>query len=567
MKLSYSLFFFLFFVYSSALWGQELVLDMTEKHDLLYKNEDKIQPFIQEYVAELADGNLIEIEGEKIYTTKVLNEFYKLTSYAPAWSDYAAWLDAFKAIEGSYHDGLLPDDYHMDGMLGIIEKIKSVDDADDVDYKWVAKFDLLMTDAVLLYAYHLLEGKVDPHDLDVQWNFGYTQLPGGNGKKLVDAIKNKKVSHELHKLRPQLAGYDRMMDELAKYRAIARKGGWDKIPAGGKIDPGDADSRIPDIRKRLSFSGDLTDNSDMTNKTYDASLEKDIRYFQEKHGLDSDGIIGKGTFAALNVPVEEKINQLRVNLERSRWIMHNLSEDFLIVNVAMFRAYVVQNSKITHNTNVQVGTYYHKTPVFKSSLKYIEFNPTWTVPRSITVREMIPKIKKDHGYLKSKNMVLLDGSGKIVPFSSVDFDKISTNNFPYVIRQEPGPGNALGEMKFIFPNKYSVYLHDTPSKYLFDHASRSFSHGCIRTQNPLQLAEVLLEGTDWDKQKIQETLDSKKTTRAYFDEPIDVLLLYWTAGAYQNESIFYFPDIYKRDQPILEKLNKEVEVVVFDKLR
>jgi murein L,D-transpeptidase YcbB/YkuD len=455
----------------------------------------------------------------------------------------------------------------MDGMLEIIEKIKTVNDAGDVNFKWVAKFDLLMTDAILLYAYHLLEGKVNPYDLDVQWNFGYTQLPGGNSEKLANAIKNKSVSQELHKLRPQLAGYSIMMDELVKYRAIADAGGWSTISDGGKIDPGDTDSRIPDIRKRLNLSGDLTDKSDLTNETYDAQLEKDIRYFQEKHGLDSDGIIGKGTFTALNVPVEEKIDQIRVNLERYRWIVHNLSEYFIIVNIARFKVYVVQNNEVIHKTNVQVGSYYHKTPVFKSRLKYIEFNPTWTVPRSITVNEMIPKIKKNHDYLQNKNMVLLDGSDNIVPLSSVDFEKISVKNFPYVIRQEPGPGNALGQMKFIFPNKYSVYLHDTPSKYLFDRASRSFSHGCIRTQNPLQLAEVLLEETDWNKQKIRETLDSKVTTRAYFDKPIDVLLLYWTAGVYQDESVFYFPDIYKRDQPILEKLDKEVEVVALKKLR
>jgi len=567
MKLFCKFLLSLIFFSSSILFSQESIDDATKKHDLIYKNVDKIQPLIKEYVEMMADGSTMKIEGEKIYATEVLKEFYKLNNYAPAWVDHDAWLDAFEALEGSFEDGLLPDDYHMDGMLKIIEKVKDFDDAGDFDFEWVAKFDLLMTDAILLYAYHLLEGKVDPHDLDIQWNFDYTELPGGDGQGLSKAIRNKTVSTELLKLRPQQAGYTMMMNELAKYREIAEKGGWGKISDGGKIDPGDADSRVPEIRKRLSLSDDLTDQSALASETYDASLEKDIRYFQEKHGLDSDGIIGKGTFGALNIPVEDKIDQLRVNLERSRWIMHNLSEDFILVNIARFMAYTVQNNEFTFSTNVQVGTYYNKTPVFKSKLKYIEFNPTWTVPRSITVNEMIPKIKKDHDYLKSKNMVLLDGSGKIVPFSSVDFDNISAKNFPYVIRQEPGPGNALGEVKFIFPNQYSVYLHDTPSKYLFDKASRSFSHGCIRTQNPLQLAEVLLKGTDWDKQKIQETLDSKQTARAYFDEPFDVLLLYWTAGKYKEESIFYFPDIYKRDKPILDKLDKEVEVVAFKKLK
>ncbi|MCK5692652.1 MAG: L,D-transpeptidase family protein, partial [Bacteroidales bacterium] len=333
--------------------------------------------------------------------------------------------------------------------------------------------------------------------------------------------------------------------------------------AGGKIDPGDSDPRISQIRRRLEITGDLSDLNNINSELYDPALKKDILYFQERHGLEADGVIGKASFAAMNVPVDIKINQIRINLERYRWVTHNLSENFIIVNIARYRAYVVKNSERVFETNVQVGTDLNKTPVFKSRLQYIEFNPTWTVPRSITVKEMIPKIKKDHNYLTDRNMVLLDGSGKVVPMSSVDFSGISANNFPYTIRQEPGPGNALGEVKFIFPNKYAVYLHDTPSKYLFGKAKRSFSHGCIRTQNPLDLAEVLLEGSVWDKQKIRETLDSKKTTRALFDEPIDVLLLYWTAGLYQQKSVFFYPDIYERDAQILMKLDRDVEKVAF----
>jgi hypothetical protein len=187
----------MFFLFAAVAFGQNLEVDMAQKHDLLYKNKTEIQPFIKEYVEQMADGSTMKIEGEKIYTTEVLDEFYKLSDYAPAWADYGAWLDAFKALEESYNDGLLPDDYHMKGMLEIVEKIKDYDDEDDFEHEWVAKFDLLMTDAILLYAYHLLEGKVDPRELDVQWNFGYTALPGGDGKRLSDAIQNKSVSVEL----------------------------------------------------------------------------------------------------------------------------------------------------------------------------------------------------------------------------------------------------------------------------------------------------------------------------------------------------------------------------------
>lgn len=547
--------------------GQEQVQNRDEKlkaqHRRYYKDPHKIRPFIQELVEDLENGVLAEIEEEKIFVKTALGSFYKYIDYKPAWTDPKALNEAIEALEGSFEDGLVPEDYHLDVLASIVEKIRNSDREGIIDYEWIAKFDLLLTDALLLYAYHLMEGKIDPHSLDVHWNFGYAELPGGDGKLLAQAIKNHTILEELHKLRPQIDDYADLKRELSEYRVIAEYGGWTKIKAGGKIEPGDSDPRIINIRSRLETTGDLSNLNDMDSELYDQSLEQDVRSFQDRHGLDNDGVIGKASFAAMNVPVEEKIDQIRVNLERFRWVMHNLTDNYLVVNIARFRAYLVRDSSLAYSTNVMVGTEQNETPVFKAPLKYIEFNPTWTVPRSITVKEMIPKMKKDHSYLSDRNMVLLDGSGNIVPMSSVDFASISANKFPYTIRQEPGPGNALGEVKFIFPNKYAVYLHDTPSKYLFSKASRSFSHGCIRTQNPITLAEVMLEGSSWDKQKIRETLESKKTSRAYLDEPMDVLLLYWTAGLYEGDRVFFFPDIYKRDGAILEKLDRDVEKIAF----
>ena len=546
-------------------WAQTQNRDeaLRKQHGHLYNDVEQITPHIQSLVDDLSNGVLVEIEQEKIYAKSVLAEFYQHIEYKPAWKDFEALLLAIQALEGSYNDGLLPVDYHVDVLRSIFEKLEQSTDQGAVNHEWVAKFDLLMTDAILLYGYHLMQGKIDPHSLDVQWNFGYAELPGGDGKLLAEAINNHTILQVLHGLRPTIPSYADLMRELAEYRTIAENGGWGTVSAGGKIDPGDSDPRINQIRRRLEITGDLSNLNNMNSELYDPALKKDILYFQERHGLEADGVIGKASFAAMNVPVEIKIDQIRVNLERFRWVTHNLSDNFIIVNIARYRAYVVKNSERVFETNVQVGTDQNKTPVFKSRLQYIEFNPTWTVPRSITVKEMIPKIKKDHNYLTDRNMVLLDGSRKVVPMSSVDFSGISANNFPYTIRQEPGPGNALGEVKFIFPNKYAVYLHDTPSKYLFGKAKRSFSHGCIRTQNPLDLAEVLLEGSVWDKQKIRETLDSKKTTRALFDEPVDVLLLYWTAGLYQQKSVFFYSDIYERDAQILMKLDRDVEKVAF----
>jgi len=543
--------------------AQERGQDLQKQHERLYEKPELITSHIRELVEGMSKGEIVEIENEKIYAKSVLGNFYKHMEYEPAWNDFEAFTQAVQALEGAMDDGLLLEDYHVDVLRAIVDKMKESNEQGAINYEWVAKFDLLLSDAILLYAFHLLDGKIDPHSLDVQWNFAYAELPGGDGKLLADAIDKHTLLNELHALRPQIPSYEKLMGELAEYRIIARLGGWESIPAGGKIDPGDSDPRIPLIRRRLEITDDLSDLYNMDSELYDSSLEKDLRYFQARHGLDVDGIIGKASFAAMNVPVEEKIDRIRVNLERFRWVTHNLSENYIIVNIARFRAYLVKNSERSFSTNVQVGTDLNKTPVFKSRLKYIEFNPTWTVPRSIAVKEILPKIKKDPDYLGDRNMVLLDRSGNIVPLSSLNTDALSANNFPYTVRQEPGPGNALGELKFIFPNQYAVYLHDTPSKYLFGKASRSFSHGCIRTQNPVALAEAILEGSPWDRQLIQETLDSKATTRAYLDTPMDVLLLYWTAGIYQEKSVFFFPDIYERDGKILKKLDQDVEKLAF----
>ena len=439
--------------------------DLRKQHQRLYKDVELITPHIQALVDDLSNGVLVEIENEKIYAKSVLAKFYQHMEYVPAWKDLEALKEAIEVLEGSYNDGLLPVDYHVDVLRSIVGKIQNSKAQGEVNHEWVAKFDLLMTDAIMLYAYHLMDGKIDPHSLDVQWNFGYAELPGGDGKRLAEAINNHTLRQELHELRPAIPSYANLMRELAEYRIIAENGGWGTITAGGKIDPGDSDPRILQIRRRLEITGDLSDLNKMNSEVYDQSLEKDVRYFQDRHGLESDGIVGKASFAAMNVPVETNIDQIRVNLERFRWVTHNLSEDYIIVNIARYRAYVVKNSERAFDTNVQVGTDVNKTPVFKSKLKYIEFNPTWTVPRSITVKEMIPKIKKDHNYLSDRNMVLLDGSGKIVPMSSVDFNSISANNFPYTIIIHIRRNNCILPPNFSSmtrsPNKVQIFIIPT----------------------------------------------------------------------------------------------------------
>lgn len=387
------------FLFLSAQVNEKETIQLYKK---IYKDKDKIAAVIKEEIKALQENKKLVIEGEEILSKQFLPRFYEERDYNPAWADYESFLDAITAVEGSYDDGLVPTDYNLDGMLRIRDAILKEKDASDFDYSWTAKFDILLTDAIFLYAFHLFDGKTDPHSLDVDWNFGYADLPENTPEELTLAIDNKTLSEDLDGLRPAFPEYRMMMKELAKYRDIHEKGGWKTIEPGGKIDPGDKEPRIPEIRQRLAITGDLTNTWNLDDDLYDPELEIDIRSFQDRHGLASDGVIGKGTFAALNIPVEKKISMLRVNLERTRWIMNTVETDYIVVNIARFKAFVEHDFKLVHETNVMVGRTYHKTPVFRAKLAYIEFNPTWTVPVSITRKELVPKIQKDPGYLKRK---------------------------------------------------------------------------------------------------------------------------------------------------------------------
>jgi murein L,D-transpeptidase YcbB/YkuD len=243
-----------------------------------------------------------------------------------------------------------------------------------------------------------------------------------------------------------------------------------------------------------------------------------------------------------------------------RWVFRDLPDEFIIVDIAGFHVYVVKNGLQVWESRVQVGKPYHATPVFKDTMRYLDFNPTWTIPPGILRRSTLPAIRKDPGYLQRSNMTVLTTSGTVVDPSTIDWAATATGGFPYMIRQEPGPDNALGRVKFMFPNKYMVYLHDTPSKGLFARSERTFSSGCIRVQNPFDLAELLLADQGWDRSRIDQVVASKKTTRVNLENPITVMLLYWTAEVDQDGTVHFRNDVYDRDAPIIQGLDEPFRV-------
>jgi len=371
-----------------------------------------------------------------------------------------------------------------------------------------------------------------------------------------DVLNKKNIAAALEETGPDTPFYNWLRQALVTYRGIMAGGGWPTVPDGEVLKLGSSGPRVAALRERLTITGDLTAPGPADPAVFDEGLDAGVKHFQERHGIDPDGKVGPSSIEELNVPVEARINQIRATLERVRWVFRDIPGDYLIVDIAGFHAFLVEEGEPIWSTRVQVGKPYHATPVFKDTMRYLDFNPTWTIPPGILRNETLPRIRKDPDYLSRNNMSVVTNAGKIVDPSTIDWAATATKGFPYMIRQEPGPHNALGRVKFMFPNKYMVYLHDTPSKGLFARTERAFSHGCIRTENPFDLATLLLDDQGWDRARVDQVVASKKNTRVNLDEPITVMLLYWTAQSDAEGTVFFRRDVYDRDAPIIKGLDE-----------
>ncbi len=501
------------------------------------------------------EAGSVSADGIILNAQDVLSNYYELNEYKPAWKNKKDFKEVISILQDSYNEGLLPDDYHMSNINRLISETKANPDP----YK-LADLDLLITDGLLLYASHLIMGKVDQSKIRTGWDVQPNKLPGNGDSLLYLTLAHKDLTAVINSLKPDNFMYRHLRKGLKHYREIAKNGGWPQIPDGDVLKPGAKDERVLTITKYLKIVGDLPEDVVSSNDNiYNSTVVEAVKKFQFRHNLNQDGVIGKGTLTAMNVTVEQRIAEIRVNMERARWVIHHLPNDFLVVNIAGFNIRRLRNDSIIYYSRVIVGRHYHESPIFKGKLRYIILNPTWTLPYSIATKETLPKLQRDPGYLEKKNMIIMDRSGKVLDPSTIDFNKLSAGNFPYTLRQKAGPHNALGEVKFIFPNKYSVYLHDTPARSLFANEDRAFSHGCIRLDKKWELFLSLVDEPDvWNMEKINEVLASEKTTRVNLKNPIDIILLYWTAGADKADKLYFNKDVYQRDPAVLSELNKSV---------
>lgn len=511
--------------------------------------------FIQEYITGLVEEKTDSLKGEEMFSRTALPLVYDSNGYQLVWADTLYRDHAIQVLMDSKKDGLDPNDYHLNSIASFLEE-------NSEDYQEKAALDLLITDAIVLYGYHLLNGKTDANTLEPTLA-KKENLPS---EEMMTAFKDHLFNGELEMiidhLRPNTQYYYGLMSGLEKYKSILDSGGWDVIEVKArKIEPDSSYASIPSIRKKLLIEGDLVMTLDtisgdslLNDLVYDSLLVDAVKTFQKRHGLNSDGIIGKGTVAELNKTAKDKVDLLKANLERARWIYHGLPRDYILVNIAGYDLRLVRDSALVWETRVVAGTVTNATPIFKDELQYIVLNPTWTVPSSISNDEILPKIQKDSTYLVRNNMSLLSGSGKSVDPSEVDFSSIKRGAFPYIVRQEPGYSNSLGRVKFIFPNPHAIYLHDTPSRSHFSREKRAFSHGCIRVEDPLKLAELVLDDQGVERAYIDSIIETRKPKKKNLTEPLPVYLTYSTAFA-DDSLVYFYEDVYDRDKALMEALN------------
>lgn len=507
--------------------------------------ERDIRAELSARLAQLGSGATLTIAGERLSRSAELSALYIESGGRPLWSD-ATGAALLAQVQASIRDGLTPAHYHERALSGAAARPRTPAGA--------AELDLLRTDALVQLARDLRDGRGRPAAearvaAEPATSDALTPL-------LARAIENGRIAELLASLRPQHEIYSGLTEALARLRGMEAGGGWPSLPAGPAMRPGSIDARVPLLRARLRLSGDLPlDAGTGGSSAFDAALEDGVRRFQHRHGLNEDGIVGPRTLAALNVAVGARIAAVRVNLERARWIVRALPARFVVVNIAGARVYLIDGRDVRLESRVIVGKTATRTPIFRATMQRVELNPYWSVPPSIN-GEILAAIRRDGSYLRREGIRVFTQAGREIPRGSIDYSRYSGATFPYVFRQDPGPLNALGRIKLLFPNAYNVYLHDTPARSLFAQEERLFSHGCIRVQHPVRLAAEVLADPGWTEASLEAEIERGAHRTIPLRSALPVLVLYWTASVDLHGELHFYPDVYDRDAAILAELDR-----------
>jgi murein L,D-transpeptidase YcbB/YkuD len=401
----------------------------------------------------------------------------------------------------------------------------------------------------------MLTGRISPRAIESAWHIDPRDVDVDSA--IARTLASPRLDQALRALEPQEEGYSALVNDLARYRTLAQRGGWPRLPAGVVLRAGDSSQVVRRLRDRLRAEGYAVPAPSTAPERFDAALADAVIEYQRRHGLAEDGVVGPRTLAALNVTAAHRVRQIAANLERYRWLPPDLGNRYVIVNIPAFRLAAFDHGERVLSMRVVVGSELaaRHTPVFADSMSYVQFGPYWNVPRSIAVHEILPEARRDRGYLTRNDYEVVRGWGDDAPV--VDPWRLSNaalSSTRYRIRQRPGPDNALGRVKFMFPNDFNVYLHDTPAQSLFDERVRAFSHGCVRVADPAGLAAFVLAGRpEWTVERIRATLDAGDRVRVDLPQKLPVYLLYLTAFDRDGEVAFR-EDLYDLDEPLLRAI-------------
>lgn len=487
------------------------------------------------------DSRTLAIDGVPLLSASVLADFYLQRGYALAWSEPAPIEALLELVERSEEEGLRPEDFHVErlrelshpGMLAVLQGAARL------------AADLQLTDALLRYAHHTRYGKLDPIIVDQKWN-DRAPVPA---ERLIADMRGALEADDLAdfldgRFQPPF-WYQDLKRALGHYAGARRLQTLDPVPSGPVLSLGTRGERVAQLRERLHRLGYGKPAPSDPPEIFDAALSEAVRAFQRGQGLSADGAVGPQTLAAINDPVDEsKIERIRLNLERMRWLYEELPPDYVFVDVADYMAHLVRGREIAWSTRVIVGQEDSQTPMFRDQLDHLVLNPTWTVP--VSIQKKLTKVSDKYTLIDRR-------SGRRVSGGNVaDYKR-------YRVVQQPGPENALGRVKFMFPNRHAVYMHDTPGKALFGRPARALSHGCVRVQNPMKFAELLLEESSWDRARIDSVLEGTQTRTVNLSQPLPVLLYYLTARADADGNLRLRRDVYGRDPAVAEALDQPVQ--------
>ncbi|KAJ56894.1 peptidoglycan-binding protein [Actibacterium mucosum KCTC 23349] len=484
--------------------------------------------------------------AEAASSSEALSEFYRTTNYEAIWTgkDDKARRRAFvKALASVDAHGLPSSRYSAEMVRELLKSAKSSRDLGRVEVELSQMF--------LQYAQDLQSGVLDGTRLIE----GIKRKPSRrDGTAQLVAFSKSAPNAYFKSLAPKSPEYKRLMAEKQRLERLLGAGGWGEGVPKGKLEPGDSGAKVVALRNRLIAMGYMKRSP---SQSYDSKLQKAVQAFQIDHGLLADGVAGDATIAALNVPVQTRLEQVIVAMERERWLGDERGQRHILVNITDFHARIMENGQVAFKTRSVVGanTSDRRTPEFSDIMEHMVINPTWNVPRSIATKEYLPMLKKNPQAVS--HLRITDARGQLVDRANTDFTQYSTRNFPFDIKQPPSRGNALGLVKFMFPNRHNIYLHDTPHKSLFGREARAFSHGCIRLNDPFDFAyELLSKQTANPQSFFAERLNTGRETTVPLEKQVPVHIIYRTAFTEPKGRVQFRTDIYGRDAKLFDALSE-----------